>query len=433
MGSGETTPTMTKHHRRLLEAAGPGQKVMLDSPYGFQENADDITARTLDYFNVSVVTELDVVSLRKPEIEPRLLATATATALDAAWLYAGPGSPTYAMRVWSAVGLGDVVHQRLVSDSSNVTVFSSAAALTLGKWCVPVYEVYKVGADPFWADGLDVIHSATGLECVVIPHFDNAEGGNHDTRFCYLGETRLQKMEAMLPDTTWVLGVDEHTVVVFDLETGAVDVGGRGAMTVRTRTSASRFETGSTTTIAELHAIATGVAAASADSTASEPSGPTNAATGQPIRDPHSPDILSVTDSNGEATLISVATVTEQAFAAAMAKGDVGGAVDSVLRLENELEAWKGDTSTTDERDRTRAALHRMVVRLGEVAVDGSRDPRDVLGPVVEVALAERLLARQAKDFAGSDRIRHALTSAGVDVRDTPDGQQWSLLNESKP
>ena len=30
-----------------------------------------------------------------------------------------------------------------------------------------------------------------GLDAVVIPHFDNAEGGNHDTRFCYLGERRL--------------------------------------------------------------------------------------------------------------------------------------------------------------------------------------------------------------------------------------------------
>ena len=30
----------------------------------------------------------------------------------------------------------------------------------------------------------------------VIPHFDNAEGGNHDTRFCYLGERRLAVLEA---------------------------------------------------------------------------------------------------------------------------------------------------------------------------------------------------------------------------------------------
>ena len=32
---------------------------------------------------------------------------------------------------------------------------------------------------------------ATGLPAVVVPHYDNAEGGHHDTRFCYLGERRL--------------------------------------------------------------------------------------------------------------------------------------------------------------------------------------------------------------------------------------------------
>ena len=32
----------------------------------------------------------------------------------------------------------------------------AAAALTLGLVTIPVYEVYKVGEDPFWLDGLDV-------------------------------------------------------------------------------------------------------------------------------------------------------------------------------------------------------------------------------------------------------------------------------------
>ena len=72
--------------------------------------------------------------------------------------------------------------------------FASAAALTLGVATVPVYEVYKAGATPSWAQGLDLL-SEVGLTVALIPHYDNAEGGNHDTHFCYMGERRLRMLE----------------------------------------------------------------------------------------------------------------------------------------------------------------------------------------------------------------------------------------------
>ena len=49
MGSGETAPTMAKVHRSLIERVGT-PAVLLDTPYGFQENADDISARAQEYF-----------------------------------------------------------------------------------------------------------------------------------------------------------------------------------------------------------------------------------------------------------------------------------------------------------------------------------------------------------------------------------------------
>jgi hypothetical protein len=39
----------------------------------------------------------------------------------------------------------------------------------------------------------------------VIPHYDNTEGGTHDTRYCYLGERRLRLIESELPDDAAVL------------------------------------------------------------------------------------------------------------------------------------------------------------------------------------------------------------------------------------
>ena len=99
-----------------------------------------------------------------------------------------------------------------------------------------MYEIYKVGHPVHWLDGLDLMRAA-GFEgsCVVIPHYDNAEGGTHDTHFCYLGERRLSAMEGMLPEDAWVLGIDEHTVLVADLDAKTVTVSGRGGITIRRR------------------------------------------------------------------------------------------------------------------------------------------------------------------------------------------------------
>ena len=105
----------------------------------------------------------------------------------------------------------------------------------------------------------------------------------------------------------------------------------------------------------------------------------------------------------------------------------MNGAVRRTLELEETLQAWRGDNSATDEPDRARSILRSMFVRLGEVAVHGARDPREVLAPVVEVALELRARVRAAKDWAASDQIRDGLAVAGVEVRDTPDGQTWVL------
>jgi hypothetical protein len=89
----------------------------------------------------------------------------------------------------------------------------------------------------------------------LVPHFDNAEGGNHDTRFCYLGERRLRLMERQLPADGAILGVDEHTAVVIDLVTSAVDVLGRGGLTVRCDGYGTRLPAGTATTIDGLRAL----------------------------------------------------------------------------------------------------------------------------------------------------------------------------------
>ena len=174
---------------------------------------------------------MGALELRRIEgADPVRIEAALARLKAARWVFAGPGSPTYALRQWAGTDVPDLLADKLAH--GGCVVFASAAALTLGRYTVPVYEVYKVGADPVWADGLDLL-GALGPDVAVIPHYDNAEGGNHDTRFCYLGERRLAVLESQLPDTGWVLGVDEHTGCVFDFDAGTATVVGNGVVTVR--------------------------------------------------------------------------------------------------------------------------------------------------------------------------------------------------------
>src|SRR4051812_48965507 len=107
MGSGETAPTMIKPHRALLERAGAGRAVLLDTPYGFQENASDISARAQAYFADSIGRPIDVASWRRDPGPGFAREQALAVLRSASWVFAGPGSPTYALRHWRGTPIPD--------------------------------------------------------------------------------------------------------------------------------------------------------------------------------------------------------------------------------------------------------------------------------------------------------------------------------------
>ena len=115
------------------------------------------------------------------------------------------------------------------------------------------------------------------------------------------------------------------------------------------------------------------------------------------------------------------------AHADALAAGDSQAAVAAVLDLDAAIVEWSADTLQSDEMDQARRSLRSMIVKLGTAATDGLRDPRRVLGPVVEAALAARRVAREEKAYAVSDAVRDGLDAAGIEVRDTADGVEWVI------
>jgi hypothetical protein len=407
MGSGETAPTMIKPHRQLFDQLGPPPvpSVLLDTPYGFQANADDISARAVDYFGASVGRAVEPIELRRVDgADPVAREAALSRLARARWVFAGPGSPTYALRQWAGTQVPVLLADKLERDGC--IVFASAAALTLGRFTVPVYEIYKVGADAEWADGLDLVASVLGPDVAVIPHYNNAEGGNHDTRFCYLGEPRLALLEEQMPESGWVLGVDEHTGCFFDLEAATAAVVGNGTVTVRRHGVSTVLEPGEPFPIGLLVDMARGKGLPRAPVLDSVPR----------QTDPAPPTVL-----HGEIRRL------EQEFDAALESRDVAAAVRSVLELVDTLEAWSGDTTQSDAGERGRAALRRMAAGLGDLAVTGTRDPKEVFGGYIDALLIERAAARNSGRYADADRVRDVLVAHGIEVHDSPDGTTWSL------
>jgi hypothetical protein len=412
MGSGETAPTMAKVHRALFERFGRRSVVgatLLDTPYGFQENADDLSERIVDYFRVSVGREMTVASYRSRDVEPLEAATALARLGEARYVLSGPGSPSYALRHWAGGPIPAALAAKLVD--GGIVTMASAAALTVGALTIPVYEIYKVGAEPSWLEGLDLLGPATGLRAAVVPHFDNAEGGDHDTRFCYIGERRLSVLERAMPEDAFILGVDSHTALVLDLERGRASVSGLGGVTVRAAGRSVVFPGGTETSIAALAEAAHEASrrpTAALSTVAPEAGGAAASASfAGPLRD-------------------EVAGL-EGAFVDALAGRDARSAVGALLALDTTIERRVGAGEDSPDLQAARATFRSLIVRLGDLARAGARDPREVVEPYVTALLELRSRARDARDWAAADLVRDRLTAAGVEVRDDATGSSWIL------
>jgi len=150
--------------------------------------------------------------------------------LESDYIFMGPGSPTYLVRQ-----LAGTLAQRYLVQRHQQGAFlcmASAAALAISAKVIPVYEVFKAGDDLHWVDGLDLL-GPYGLELAVVPHWNNTEGGDElDTSRCFMGQARMEELRQQLPSSTRILGIDEHTAVIFDFEQACCLVQGKG--TVRT-------------------------------------------------------------------------------------------------------------------------------------------------------------------------------------------------------
>ncbi|MBI4759794.1 MAG: CysS/YqeB C-terminal domain-containing protein [Chloroflexota bacterium] len=235
LGSGETSlaggrifESLAKNIREPLRIA------LLETPAGFELNSAQVVGRVGDFMKTRLQNYkpvVDVIPARKkgtafsPDdaeiLKPLLYAN---------MIFMGPGSPTYAIRQLKNTLAWDLIRARHRLGAS--LIFASAATISVGAHALPVYEIYKVGEDVHAVDGLNFF-ADFDLHLSFVPHWNNAEGGaDLDTSRCFIGMERFVQWCNLLPSENTILGLDEHTALIIDLEKGMCEVSGVSTVSI---------------------------------------------------------------------------------------------------------------------------------------------------------------------------------------------------------
>lgn len=410
MGSGELTATMVEVHKALLRPLGQSATAaFVDTPAGFQLNVDHIYRKAAAYFDQRVQHSLELASFKSARAGDAALAEPAATALRRAdYVLIGPGSPTYALRQWQPSPVPGLMIDLV--ERGGCLVAASAAALTVGRVTLPVYEIYKVGEQVHWADGLNLL-GHFGFNLAVVPHWNNAEGGNHDTRFCFMGQSRLAQLEEMLPDGTAILGVDEHTALIVDLEKSEAAIRGVGQVTLRFPDREYHFGKGDVLPLSLLRGEDDIGPAQTTPSTSQTPS-----------------DAGQEREEDPWTALHALASDIRKA----LDRHRDEGVAALVLELERVLWENQIELDAVNEMGAAREVLREVISLMAAEMARRPQSPNHCMAPLVQGMIALREQFRTQKQWAAADAVREALTQAGVSLSDTPGGTQWALTSDRR-
>jgi cyanophycinase-like exopeptidase len=410
IGSGELAESMAKTHRLLMARLNePVRAVFVDTPAGFEVNIDEISAKAVDYFRQRFATPLTVASFKcASEATPADTEDAVRKLLRANYIFAGPGSPTYAVRNWRDTPVWQALVRQLQEGAQ--FVLASAAAIAISHLALPVYEIYKAGEDPNWRAGLDLL-APYGLELAIISHWNNTEGGKYDTRFCFMGEARFAALERALPAETAVLGIDEYTACILDLKEQRASVVGAGGVTIRRQRREQIFRAETSFSFDELR---TGAAPPVAGPTAELPTA--ELPTEQQAAPPDPAQALQ--------TLNDQLARARRSFETTDPAGSMTDASRSLYELAQALDRAQDAGVNGRATERARATMGELALGLAQRTSEEDRRPGNI-APLVELLIDLRAQLRAARQFALADRIREELTHLGITLEDTPSGTHW--------
>ncbi len=92
-----------------------------------------------------------------------------------------------------------------------------------------------------------------GLHISFIPHWNNADGGvDLDTSRCFIGMDRFKEWCDLLPPENETIGLDEHTGLIIDFQSGICEVSGVSSVSLVRECNPEMFPSGSKFPLKEL-------------------------------------------------------------------------------------------------------------------------------------------------------------------------------------
>lgn len=247
ISSGETSASGHEMYQRVFEALPqPIHVAILETPAGFELNSPLVAQRVGDFIKISMRNFSPAITVIPARRRDGQFSTddadLLAPMLESNLVYAGAGSPTYTVRhLQDSLALRYLVGRHLMGAT---ICLASAAAIAFGSKALPVYEIYKAGHELHWIEGLNFF-GRFGLDLAIVTHWDNREGGTHlDTSRCFMGRSRMAQLTRLLPSGTLVLGIDEHTGLIFDFQGEECHVVGKGGVTIYGRRAREAYKAG---------------------------------------------------------------------------------------------------------------------------------------------------------------------------------------------
>lgn len=231
LGSGETSHAGGQAFETVSAPIEKGFQIrLLETPAGFELNSPQVVGRVADYMRIRLNNyspDIQLVAARRKTGEYSTDSAALAEKLaEGDLIFMGPGSPTYTIKQLKGSRIWETLKAAFLQ-GANLAI-ASAATIVVGKFALPVYEIYKVGQDPFWNRGLNLL-SIFGLNVSFIPHWNNNDGGAElDTSRCFIGRPRFDPLMKQMPKDHLVIGLDEQTGLILDIPNRVCKVIGKG-------------------------------------------------------------------------------------------------------------------------------------------------------------------------------------------------------------
>jgi len=255
LGSGETSLAGGRIFETLARNINePLRIALMETPAGFELNSAQVVGKVGDFMKTRLQNYkpiVDVIPARKKNSayspdDPQIVKPL----LYANIIFMGPGSPTYAIRNLKDTLTWDVIRARHRLGAT--LIFASAATISIGAHALPVYEIYKVGQDVHIVDGLNLF-SDFGLHVSFIPHWNNTDGGaDLDTSRCFIGMDRFAEWCNLVPSDNETIGLDEHTGLIMDFESGLCEVSGVSSVSLVRECDPEMYPSGSKFPLSEL-------------------------------------------------------------------------------------------------------------------------------------------------------------------------------------